>query len=101
MRAVIRVSAGATPGAPVGALMSRVGFSILAGLLALASGASTHVRAAAVQSATPQSSSLSPAQATDEFVQRYCISCHNERLRTGGLTLEGLDTHHPAGNSEI
>ena len=80
--------------------MSRVGCSILAGLLALASGASTHVRAAALQSAAPRSSSQSSAQPTDEFLRRYCISCHNERLHTAGLTLEGLDSNHPASNSE-
>jgi cytochrome c553 len=77
--------------------MSRVGFTILAGLLALASGASTHVRAAAPQSGAAQPSS----QAADEFLKRYCISCHNERLRTGGLTLDGLATAHASANSEV
>ena len=24
-------------------------------------------------------------------VNRYCVTCHNARMRTGGLALEGLD----------
>jgi hypothetical protein len=36
-----------------------------------------------------------PAALTDQaLVQKYCISCHNTRAKTGGLTLEGID----AGN---
>src|SRR5262245_57464312 len=83
--------------APAGALMSRVGFTILAGLLALASGASSSVRAAAPQSPATQAS----PQAADQFLKRYCVSCHNDRLRTAGLALDGLDTAHAAANSEI
>jgi mono/diheme cytochrome c family protein len=77
--------------------MSRVGFTILAGLLALASAASTSVRAASPQSSAAQSST----QAADEFLKRYCVSCHNDRLRTGGLVLDGLDTAHAAAHSEV
>lgn len=28
-------------------------------------------------------------------VTRYCVGCHNDRLKTGGLTLETLDAAHP------
>ena len=31
-----------------------------------------------------------PAPQT-EFLQRYCLSCHNDRLKSGGLTLAGVD----------
>src|SRR5690242_5766714 len=76
--------------------MSRVGLTILAGLLALASGASIHVRAAAQQPSAPTS-----PQAADEFLKRYCVSCHNDRLRTAGLALDRIDTAHVAADSEI
>jgi cytochrome c553 len=76
--------------------MSRMGFTILAGLLALASGAPTHVRAAAQSPAA-----ISSSQAADQFLKQYCISCHNDRLRTGGLALDRLDTDHAAANSEV
>ena len=40
----------------------------------------------------------SPASAT---LDRYCATCHNDRLRTGGLTLAGLDPSNPSGHTEI
>src|SRR5438067_13009452 len=30
----------------------------------------------------------------------YCITCHNERAKTGGLALDKLDVQHVAENSE-
>ena len=30
----------------------------------------------------------------------YCITCHNQRLRTGGLALDRLDTTNPGANAE-
>src|SRR4051812_30554247 len=33
-------------------------------------------------------------------LDQYCIPCHNARLRTGGLVLEGLDAATPAANAE-
>jgi hypothetical protein len=41
--------------------------------------------------AQSQRSSTSEAGSTDRAVlNKYCISCHNAKLRTGGLTLDGL-----------
>src|SRR5258707_6481158 len=34
-------------------------------------------------------------------VQRYCVGCHNEKMRTGGLALDGLDIAHPDANAEV
>src|ERR1043166_5715873 len=28
------------------------------------------------------------------LLDRYCVTCHNDRLKTGGLTLAGLDPSH-------
>src|SRR5687767_10011936 len=33
-------------------------------------------------------------------VRRYCISCHNERLRTAGFSLEDLDVANPAARPD-
>jgi hypothetical protein len=44
------------------------------------------------------------AQNVDEHravVQRYCVSCHNERAKTGGLSLEKLDFANVSANAEI
>ncbi len=40
------------------------------------------------------STGKSPAAAPDQYramLDTYCVTCHNARLKTGGLTLEGLD----------
>ena len=31
----------------------------------------------------------------------YCITCHNQRLRTGGLALDRLDMTNPGANAEV
>jgi mono/diheme cytochrome c family protein len=33
-------------------------------------------------------------------LQKYCITCHSDRLKTAGLTLEKLDVEHPSANAE-
>lgn len=41
------------------------------------------------------------AQSERAFLNQYCVSCHSERLKTGGLTLEKLDVAAPAAHAEI
>src|SRR5690349_5974999 len=36
-----------------------------------------------------------------ETLDRYCVTCHNQRLRTGGLTLDGLDVSKPGADAAI
>jgi hypothetical protein len=36
-----------------------------------------------------------------DLLNRYCLTCHNDRARTGGLTLAALDVDHPAVDAEI
>ena len=35
------------------------------------------------------------------MLDRYCVTCHNARLKTGELVLEGLSVHDAAGSPEI
>ncbi len=35
------------------------------------------------------------------FVTTYCVTCHNDRLKTGSLTLENADTENVFNSSEI
>ncbi len=35
------------------------------------------------------------------FVQQYCVGCHSQRLKVGGLALEGLDASRPAEHPEV
>ena len=35
------------------------------------------------------------------FVTTYCVTCHNDRLKTGSLTLENADAENVFNSSEI
>ena len=35
------------------------------------------------------------------LVQKYCVSCHNDRAKTGGVSLEGLDPAQASAHAEI
>jgi len=35
------------------------------------------------------------------MVTTYCVTCHNARLKTGGLALDGLDLEAPANDAQI
>src|SRR4051812_24743249 len=37
------------------------------------------------------------AQAT---IQKYCVTCHSDRLKTGGLSLAGIDAATPSTHAE-
>ena len=41
------------------------------------------------------------AHASRAVLDQYCVSCHNQRLRTGGLALDTLDLTTPAANAEV
>jgi hypothetical protein len=49
-------------------------------------------------SVAPAVSSVSPQQAV---LNKYCATCHNEKLRTAGLLLDKADVGHPADNPAI
>lgn len=50
----------------------------------------TWTAAAACALALPVSAQTATASRTD-VVNRYCVTCHNDKTRTGGLTLEHID----------
>jgi hypothetical protein len=71
---------------------------VLAGCVAILSGvAGTSTRAAVRQ---PGATPVAPA-AQHALLDQYCVTCHSDRLRTGGLTLEAIDLVDLAGNAEI
>ena len=35
------------------------------------------------------------------LLDRYCVTCHNDRLDTGGLSLETVDVADPAAHAEV
>src|SRR5215469_2067793 len=43
-----------------------------------------------------------PAAATPQaLANQYCAYCHNDKLKTGGVTLTKLDWAHPANSAEL
>ena len=46
-----------------------------------------------------QTTEASDHEALTEVVQRYCQGCHNNRMLTGNLSLEGFDVAHAAGQA--
>src|SRR5262245_59045390 len=35
------------------------------------------------------------------LISKYCVSCHNDRAKTGGLSLQNVDATRPEGNAEV
>jgi mono/diheme cytochrome c family protein len=51
---------------------------------------------------TAQPAAGNPAASTDHaLVQKYCITCHNARAKTGGLSLEGANPADAATHAEL
>ena len=40
-------------------------------------------------------------QGPQTVLDKYCITCHNQRLRTAGLALDSLDVTNPGANAEV
>ena len=43
----------------------------------------------------------SPRRTQRQFLDRYCASCHNDRLKTGGLSLDRVDLSKPEAQAEL
>jgi uncharacterized protein DUF1592/uncharacterized protein DUF1588/uncharacterized protein DUF1587/uncharacterized protein DUF1585/uncharacterized protein DUF1595/cbb3-type cytochrome c oxidase subunit III len=61
--------------------------------------AATSLMSAASPQITPPQTPAAAAQ--QETIARYCVSCHNDRLKTSGLSLEKADVAHAAANPEL
>src|SRR5229473_1264663 len=65
--------------------------------------ASRYLHASESQAATrqtPAPSGAAPATPARELVTRYCITCHNERLKTGNLLLDKADVEQVFNSAE-
>ena len=58
------------------------------------------VQAAQAATAAVQPSATGTVDAHQAMVKRYCVSCHNERLKTGGLALDSLSMTDVAAGAE-
>ena len=48
-----------------------------------------------------QTPGAAPALTPRAVLDRYCVTCHSERLRTGGLTLESVDPDRVGDDAEV
>ena len=74
----------------------RIGLAGLAATLFL----SVQVKMSAQQS-NAASAGPSPTSSQRQFLDRYCATCHNERLKTGGLSLVQVDLSRPGAQPEL
>src|SRR6185503_19782674 len=44
---------------------------------------------------------LKTAAGRTEFFGTFCTGCHNAKLKTAGLVLEGIDTEHLADHADV
>jgi mono/diheme cytochrome c family protein len=57
--------------------------------------------AAPAAPATPQASTTQPAPVVATMVTQYCAGCHNDRTKSGGLSLTGLDPSNAPADAEV
>ena len=55
-------------------------------------------RQVSASAAAPASAATPPDR---ELLQKYCVTCHNARVKTGGLVLEGLDPAQTGEHADI
>jgi len=100
--------------APVSKMRSRPFAVLSAGLLCLLAGriGLAERPQTAAPPASPASRSAGPSgavataaalalDAQQAFVADYCAGCHNDRARTGGMTLTALDLAHPEASADL
>src|SRR5262245_52646988 len=59
------------------------------------------VASAPVTQPAPTAPTAAPAAADQALIQKYCITCHNARAKTGGLSLDGADPAEAATHAEL
>jgi mono/diheme cytochrome c family protein len=71
---------------------------LAAGLVAVCA-ISSHPRASSQEASSPP---VSPAASPERaLVDTYCVTCHNQRARTAGLSLDTLDLSNPPAGAAV
>ena len=77
--------------------MKRTLLTLAVALGALTLAAQQPSKSGAAKAAPKQTAKADPNQL---LVTRYCVSCHNDRLKTGGMSFEGVDLKNVAAHSD-
>src|SRR5438552_2917493 len=75
----------------------KIGFAGLAAALLLSAQVPIYAQQSHAASAGPSS----PASSQRQFLDRYCAACHNENLKTGGLSLVQVDLSRLGAQPEL
>ena len=94
-----------TPKAFPSTRLAAIGLAALAltaalGFEARPSAQQTAPRVEAAQSSTP-TGAVPAASSHRRTIDRYCVTCHNQKLKTAGLMLDEADVAHPGDGGEI
>ncbi len=71
--------------------MKKLGIFLSGGLLLVALGGSFAPAARGAQTGSTAASSPAPIASHQAVLNRYCLSCHNDKLKSAELSLTGLD----------
>ena len=72
---------------------------LMAGWMAMPAGGGRHLEAAGPRPAAPSTSAA--AAQPRAVLDQYCVSCHNEKRKTAGLTLEQMDVANVGAGAEV
>src|SRR5262249_15597949 len=70
-------------------------------ICAAAIGVSIVMLLAGVQTAAPQTQPSPTGAVPRAVLDKYCITCHNQKLKTAGLSLDAIDVTNPSANAEV
>src|SRR2546426_5787555 len=73
--------------------------SVILCLQTRASAQQTAPQAKVAQS--PSTGAVSPVASPRQVIDRYCVTCHNQKLKTAGLMLDEADVTRPAAAGEV
>jgi len=76
--------------------MIRTFIAVLAGWAVVLGPVSSRPQAAGA----PQTADNAASASAGALVNKYCLTCHNARTKSGGLILEGIDTASPASSAD-
>jgi len=95
----------AEPHRPYSMVRRAASLACIAALLmvggSLAPSGNSRVNAAGAQSPSPVPAPSLSTSTHRAVLDKYCVTCHNARLRTADLQLDAVDVEHPAANAVI
>jgi hypothetical protein len=74
---------------------------LVLGLTILSTNVLGYVQERRPQSAATSTTSAPTPETQRAFLKQYCVGCHNERSKTGGLTLENMDLSRVGEHAEV